>query len=408
MKPIVPQSGLMMTRERREELIACYRDGLLEDVLPFWIKHGWDREHGGMLTGLDRDGTLIDDDKSVWFQGRAAWVFATAHRLVEPRKEWREVALSCAQFLRRYARGPEGKMYYTLTREGRPLRMRRYVFSESFAAIGWAACAQMTGDQSWAREAWQAWDTYLDHTFTPGVMPAKTEPETRPMKALSPRMITMATAQELRELLGEEEVRGLTCTQWIDRAIEEIRRDFFKPDLGALMEVVAPDGAIIDHFAGRQLNPGHAIEAAWFILHEAKHRGGDRELTNLGCAILDGMWARGWDREHGGVLYNVDVKGLPVLEYWHHMKFWWPHNETVIATLLAWTLTGEAKYLEWHKQVHDWSHKHFADPEYGEWFGYLDRRGNPTAQLKGSTFKGPFHVPRMQLYCWKLLEADAV
>jgi len=384
--------------------MAVYRDGLLHDVLPFWTKHGWDRKQGGMHTGLDRDGTLIDDDKSVWFQGRAAWTFATAYRLAEPREEWRAVALSCADFLRKHAYGPEGEMYFTLTREGRPLRMRRYVFSESFAAIGFAACSKITDDKSLATDAWRAWETYLHHSFTPGVMAAKTELETRPMKGLAPWMIAMATAQELRELLGDREVRGATCSQWIDRAIAEIERDFFKPELGALMEVVAPDGSLLDHFEGRQLNPGHAIEAAWFILHEAKQRGGDKRLVKFGCAILDGMWKRGWDPEHGGILYNVDVRDLPVQEYWHHMKFWWPHNEAIIATLLAWELTKDVKYLEWHTLVHDWAHEHFADPEHGEWFGYLDRTGQPTSSLKGGTFKGPFHLPRMQMYCWKLLE----
>lgn len=295
-------------------------------------------------------------------------------------------------------------MYFTLTREGKPLRMRRYVFSESFAAIGYAACARIADDERLADDAWRAWEVYLKYSFTPGLMAAKTEPETRPMKGVAPLMIAMATAQELRELLGEKEVGGATCTQWIDRAIDEIERDFYKPDLGALMEVVAPDGSVIDHFDGRQLNPGHAIEAAWFILHEAKHRGGDARLVKLGCAILDAMWQRGWDRDHGGLLYNVDVRGLPVQEYWHHMKFWWPHNEAVIATLYAWTLTQDAKYLDWHAQVHDWAHDHFADHEHGEWFGYLDRRGEPTSVMKGSTYKGPFHLPRMQLYGWKLLE----
>ncbi len=394
----------MLNGERREELIACYRQGLVGDVLPFWTKHGWDQEYGGMLTGLDRDGALIDDDKPVWFQGRAAWTFATAYRLAEPREEWREVALSCAAFLRKHAYDASGKMYFTLTRDGRPLRMRRYVFSESFAAIGYAACAKITNDDSLAEAAWRAWDVYLHHSFTPGVMAPKTEPATRPAKGLAPWMIAMATAQELRDLLGEREVRGATCTQWIDRAISEIERDFFKLDSGVLMEMVAPDGSLLDHFEGRQLNPGHAIEAAWFILHEAKHRGNDAALIRIGTTILDWMWARGWDEECGGIFYFRDVKGLPVQEYWHHMKFWWPHNEAGIATLLAWELTGDAKYLERHALVHDWAHAHFADREHGEWYGYLDRAGQPTSRMKGGTYKGPFHLPRMQMYCWKLLE----
>ena len=86
------------------------------------------------------------------------------------------------------------------------------------------------------------------------------------------------------------------------------------------------------------------------------------------------------------------------------MKFWWPHNETIIATLLAYHLTGDEKYSDWHLKTHDWAYNRFPDPEYGEWYGYLHRDGRLSSPLKGNMFKGPFHIPRMQLYCWKLLE----
>jgi N-acylglucosamine 2-epimerase len=152
------------------------------------------------------------------------------------------------------------------------------------------------------------------------------------------------------------------------------------------------------------LNPGHAIEAAWFILWEAKVRD-ELRLVELGCKILDYMWERGWDNKYGGLFYFVDIDGKPVQEYWHDMKFWWPHNEAIIATLLAYQLTGLDRYAEWHALVHNWAHEYFADAEFGEWYGYLHRDGSPSVRLKGNLWKGPFHMPRMQLICWKLLES---
>jgi N-acylglucosamine 2-epimerase len=385
---------------------AFYRRALLEDTIPFWLRHGLDREHGGLLTGLGRDGTVIDTDKAIWLQGRAAWTLATLCNTIEARPEWRDAAVHCLDFIRAHARGPGGKLYFTVTRDGRPLRMRRYVYSECFAAIGSAAAARATGAAHLADEAREYWATYLHHSFTPGVMPPKTDPAVRPMRGLAPLMITISTAQELRENLGDFATGGRTCAEWIEWAIGEIEREFFKPELGALLEVVAPGGGIIDHFDGRTLNPGHAIECAWFILHEARRRG-HAAWRRLGLAILDGMWARGWDAEHGGLLYFVDVHGKPVQEYWAEMKFWWPHNEAVIATLLAWRMTGEAKYARWHRDVHDWAHRVFADPEHGEWFGYADRAGRITTRLKGNTWKGPFHLPRMQWYGARLLAEEA-
>jgi N-acylglucosamine 2-epimerase len=202
----------------------------------------------------------------------------------------------------------------------------------------------------------------------------KFEP-TRPAKGIGAHMILIVTAQELRSIFGNIKVNDKTLTQWIDASIAEIERDFLKHDLKVLMEVVAPDGSLIDHTDGRLLNPGHAIECAWFLMHEGRLRNNDHYIET-GCKILDYMWERGWDKQHGGLLYFADVKGLPVQEYWHDMKFWWPHNEAIIATLLAWKLTGNKKYADMHKLVHDWSFKHFPDTVHGEWYGYLHRDGS--------------------------------
>jgi N-acylglucosamine 2-epimerase len=378
-----------------------YREALLGDVIPFWLDHGLDREHGGYLTALDRDGTVIDTDKSVWFQGRGAWMFATLYNTVERNPEWLTAAASGIDFLRRYAAAPDGKLYFTLTRDGRPLRMRRYVYSEAFAAMANAAYAKACGDGRAADDAVRLFDAYLDYSFTPGRMPAKTHLATRPAKGVGPLMFALHVAQEVREHLGDVTVRGRTCTEWADHSIAEIERDFLKPEHRALMETVGPDGEILDHFDGRTLNPGHAIECAWFVMHEGNRRG-DQRLIRLGLTILDWMWERGWDGEFGGLFYFRDLRGLPVQEYWHDMKFWWPHCEAVIATLLARTLTDDEKYARWHRQVHDWSFRHFPDPKYGEWYGYLHRDGRVSVQLKGNLWKGPYHLPRMLWYCWRL------
>jgi len=250
-----------------------------------------------------------------------------------------------------------------------------------------------------ARQALDLFRLIIRYHTTPGLLEPRTIPETRVMKGLAMPMILIVTAQILREAVDDP-----ICGEWIDRAISEIENDFMRPEFSAVLETVGPNGEFIDTFDGRMLCPGHAIEAAWFILHEAKHRGRDERLLQLALTILDWMWCRGWDEEYGGIRYYGDARDLPCTEYWHDMKFWWPHNEAVIATLLAYSLTGDAKYRGWHRMVHDWAHNHFPDREHGEWFGYLRRDGSLSTRIKGNMWKGPFHLPRMQLYCWKLLE----
>ncbi len=383
----------LTSADSRAQLADFYRSTLLDDVIPFWLKHGLDREYGGMLTCLDRDGSVLDFDKSIWFQGRAAWTFATLYNTIEPREEWLDAARSCVEFSRKHGFARDGKMYFSVTRDGKPLRNRRYVYSESFAAIGYAAYARASGDEHAAFDAVSCFENYLRFSFEPGVMTPKFEP-TRPTQGIGPHMIAIATAQEVRANLGDVRVAGRSCGEIIDASILVIEKYFVKSDLKVLMETVGPNGEIIDGFDGRLLNPGHAIECAWFLMLEGQIRG-DQKLIALGAQILDWMWARGWDEECGGLFYFRDLKGLPVQEYWHDMKFWWPHNEAVIATMLAHQLTGDAKYAQWHALVHDWSFEHFTDSQHGEWFGYLHRDGTRTNDLKGSMWKGPFHLPRM-------------
>jgi len=377
--------------------MRLYRDGLLEDTCRFWFPRCPDRKHGGYHSAFDRRGNLIDTDKSVWAQGRIVWMLATLYNFVEPRETFLEDARLGLDFIERHCFDTDGRMFFTVTQEGAPLRKRRYAYSESFAAIAHAAHARATGSAFSRDRAHRLFDHFTDWNFTPGRMPPKYT-DTRPAIGIGPRMITIATAQELRLNLGDD----APFNDWIDRCIGEIERFFVKDDLQAVMEIVTPEGRIIDHFEGRQLNPGHAIEAAWFIMHEGRLRG-IAPYIRLGLRMLDFMWRRGWDEEHGGLFHFRDLHGGPVQEYWHDMKFWWPHNEAIIATLLAWALTKNPKYARWYQQAHDWAYAHFPDTRHGEWYGYLHRDGTLSTDLKGNLWKSFFHLPRMQFYCAGLL-----
>ncbi len=381
-----------------DSLLATYRDGLLNDTLPFWLPRAVDREYGGYLTCLDRDGTVLQTDKSVWFQGRFAWLLATLYNTVEKRPEWLEAARHGIEFLKQHCFDADGRMFFWVTREGQPLRKRRYLFSESFAVTALAAYGIAAGELRYKQEALDLFRLILRYHTTPGLLDPKVNPQVRPAKGLAMPMILLVTAQELRKAINDP-----LCTEIIDQCIEEVERDFLKSEFGALLETVGPNGEFYDTFEGRMINPGHSLEMGWFILEEARHRQNDPRLIELGCRIIDYSFTLGWDPKHGGIFYFRDARGLPCTEYWHDMKFWWPHNEAIIATLLAYLLTGNPKYADWHRQVHDWAYAHFPDSEHGEWFGYLHRDGSVSTRLKGNMWKGPFHLPRMQWYCWQRL-----
>lgn len=387
-----------MNTENLKHLFNFYQSQLLNDTVPFWFPRSFDHEYGGYLLMRDADGNLIDDDKAVWIQGRATWLLATLYNTVEQKQEWLAGAKLGYEFLNKYCFDKDGQMFFHVTRDGQAIRKRRYYFSETFYVIAAAAYAKASGDEQAAENARRVFGECLayangDKKLTPKFA------GTRPTKGIGVPMIMMNTAQQLRETIGDPR-----CDEYISKWISEIETYFVKDDIQCVMEQVAPDGSIIDHIDGRTLNPGHAIEGAWFILHEAKYRNNDPHLIQLGCKMLDYMWERGWDKEHGGILYFRDVYNKPVQEYWQDMKFWWPHNETIIATLLAYLMTGEEKYAKWHQMVNNYAYQKFHDKEQGEWFGYLHRDGSIAQTAKGNLFKGPFHLPRQEWYCMQILK----
>ncbi|WP_296957792.1 AGE family epimerase/isomerase [Porphyromonas sp. oral taxon 278] len=368
-----------------------YQDDLKENILPFWLKHGLDRVHGGVYTCVDRDGTLIDSTKSVWFQGRFGFICAYAYNNIEANEEWLRASKSCVDFIEQHCFDTDGRMYFEVTADGKPVRKRRYVFSECFAAIAMSEYAIASGDKSYAEKALALFKQILHFINTKGILEPK-YCEGVEMQGHSITMILINTAARIREAIPAVEL-----DEQISLSIETLQLYFMHPEFEALLETVGPNGEFIDTIVGRTINPGHCIETAWFLLEEAKYRGGDPQLTEVAVKILDWSWKWGWDKEYGGLINFRDCKGLPVQDYSQDMKFWWPQTEAIIATLYAYEATGEERFLHMHQQISDWTYAHFPDAEYGEWYGYLHRDGSVAQPAKGNIFKGPFHIPRMMI-----------
>ena len=368
-----------------------YQDDLKENILPFWLKHGLDRVHGGVYTCVDRDGTLIDSTKSVWFQGRFGFICAYAYNNIEANEEWLSASKSCVDFIEQHCFDADGRMYFEVTADGKPVRKRRYVFSECFAAIAMSEYSIASGDKSYAQKALTLFKQILHFVNTKGILEPK-YCEGVEMQGHSITMILINTAACIREAIPAVEL-----DEQISLSIETLQRYFIHPEFEALLETVGPNGEFIDTIIGRTINPGHCIETAWFLLEEAKYRGGDAQLTEVAVKILDWSWKWGWDKEYGGLINFRDCKGLPVQDYSQDMKFWWPQTEAIIATLYAYEATGEERFLHMHQQISDWTYAHFPDAEYGEWYGYLHRDGTVAQPAKGNIFKGPFHIPRMMI-----------
>ena len=394
-----------------KEFIEKYKKKFSEELMdycaPFWLKYGVDEKYGGVKNCIDKNGEVYSTDKAVWMQGRTAWTYSRLCNQFGYKKEWADFAKSCLKFEKEHCIDKtDERMYFTVTCDGKPLRKRRYWFSETFYIIANIEYYKLSGEKEYLDEARKYYDfvygIYTDPASDPYKITPKVIVETRSLKSLAQPMILLNVSRNMLDIDAE---RGALYAENIDKLIMEIKR-FHKPELKAMLEAVGAkdNGFSPEYSEARIVNPGHDLECCWFLLEEAI-RLNDQSLVEFVEMVYEQAINIGWDEKYGGILYFKDVLGKPVEAYEHDMKLWWPHNEAIIASLMLYAKTGKEKYKDWFIKFTDYAFDHFSDHSTGEWLGYLRRDGVPTEPaVKGHTYKGAFHVMRMLIKCLDVLE----
>ncbi len=380
------------------KLAIQYKSELLENVIPFWEQHSLDKECGGFFTCLNRDGSVFDTDKFIWLQGRQTWMFAMLYNQVEQKQQWLDIALHGADFLVRHGRAEDGSFYFSLNRQGLPLVATYNIFSDCFAAQAFGQLYTATNDAQYADLALATFRNILARQENPKGKWSKGIASTRSLKNFALPMILSNLALELEHLLDKGMVEKLLAN-----CVHEVMDVFYDNASGLILENVDQRGHFSNSFEGRLLNPGHAIEAMWFITDIAV-RNKDTMLIDKAKEIVLTNIEYAWDNEFGGLYYFMDIKGHPPQQLEWDQKLWWVHIETLIALLKSYLHSKDERCMQWFEKVHDYTWRKFKDTEYREWFGYLNRRGEVLLPLKGGKWKGCYHVPRGLYQCWKTLE----
>ena len=380
------------------ELASLYQTTLLNSVIPFWQKYSLDWEYGGYFTCLNREGKVYDTDKFIWLQNRQLWTFSLFYNQLEAKEEWLQIAKNGADFLAQYGRDDEGNWYFSLDRQGNPLVQPYNIFSDCFAAMAFSQYAKASNDEQAQKIALQAYDNVLRRRDNPKGKYNKAYPGTRVMKTLAVPMILANLSLEMDWLLQSDRLEKI-----LQDTVTEIMTDFADQDRGLLYENVALDGSVIDCFDGRLINPGHSIEAMWFVMDIAR-RSNNQALIEDAVQIILKVLEFGWDKQYGGIYYFLDAKGNPPQQLEWDQKLWWVHLEALVALSMGYLLTKNAECWQWYQKLHQYTWNHFNDEQYGEWFGYLNRRGEVLLNLKGGKWKGCFHVPRALYLCWQQFE----
>ena len=368
-----------------------YHIELYQNVIPFWVNNSVDKEHGGFFTCLDRYGNVYDQDKFIWLQARQVWMFSVLYGVDSSKQEYLDIAIHGAKFLMDYGRDDNGFWYFSLTKEGAPLVVPYNIFSDCFAAMAFAALYKIKPEKEYGQIAKETFSNILKRQENPKLHYEKSIAQTRSMRSFSLPMILSNLSLEMEHLLDASTVDALT-----KHIAKEVIQDFYKPELGVVLENIASDGSLIDSFSGRLVNPGHGLESMWFLMDVA-HRKSDDALMHHAVKISLEVIQYGWDKQNGGIFYFLDRLGHPPEQLEWDQKLWWVHLEAMVCMIKAYKYTGEEVALKWFQKLEEYTWKHFKDPEGKEWFGYLRHDASVLLPLKGGKWKGCFHVPRALL-----------
>ena len=368
------------------------RSFLIDNVLPFWMEYAIDRECGGLFNMIDRDGKVYGTEKNVWFAGRTMYTYALAYNELEKNEKYLEVAKNMYDFLPVCELDESGRLSFIASREGKAVVIDSAYFTELFAAVGCVEYYLATKDE----KVWHNAEKYFNLAYNLYRKELARTPSDNPVipetKALGPSMIMLSAAQIMRKVEYDKyNAIAIECA-------DEILRHYVEGK--GLLENVSLSGEFVDTPKGREVNPGHSLEAAWFVMSEGVYQ--NNELYKVKAKeIIDVSMKLGY--RQGGIIAFCDCDGFPPDHLEWDMKIWWPQCEAIIANLLCYKVFGEEKYLRDFEALKDWCFSRYPDPEYGEWFGYMHYDGTVANTLKGNFSKGPFHLPRM-LYLVDKLE----
>ena len=388
----------MRIHVRFADLLAIYRAELLERVVPFWLEHAIDRDHGGFLTCIGDDGQVLSEDKYMWSQLRAIYTFSKLYNCIDKRPEWLEVAWHIYDFVKRYGRDDQGHWVFAVDKHGKVLQGANSIYADGFAIYGLTELARASGDSDVLNLALETYRNARARLAEPGSYETAPYPLPPGVKAHGVSMIFASVFDELGDLTGNREIieAGLYHAN-------QVMDVFRRPERKQLLEFMTLDDQSLDSPQGRAIVPGHAIESMWFLMHIFR-RIGDKERIRQAIETIRWHIELGWDQEYGGILLGLDAEGGEPWWGFADTKVWWPQTEALYALLLAYELSGEGWCLEWYEQVHEYAFSHYPVAEHGEWTQKLDRYGAKLTQVVALPVKDPFHLPRALINCIDVLE----
>lgn len=383
-----------------EELRDDYRDRLFKQFLPFWDKGAYDRELGGFMCLLNDDGTVCDDEKYIWYQGRAVWVYSFLYNNFGKDERFLEIARKTRNFLVRYMRAGQGKWYERVYRDGRVKEgVSDNIYGWMFAAHGLAEFYKAAGnpeDLELALESlYASVKAYDDPGYAGAVVWGNAiSPDVFPKRGARDQGHSMVIIDMLANLLSHHPDAQLEklLTQHMDLVLNK----FWNPDFGVTNEWLQHDYTRIPGYEGH-MYVGHCIETLWMIMHSSLLvRNGT--IFYICKSRVRRFLEMAWDYVYGGCgdenFYVLDIPGHR-LGPSYDVKTMWAECEILIACLTVLEYTGDIWAKEWYERIREFTLRTIANTGIGVWRQAVDRYGENLVREGISPFrKCNFHQPR--------------
>lgn len=391
----LPASLAGMSLERLRD--DCH-NRLFNQYLPFWDKGGYDTQFGGFMCELNDDGSVFDDKKYIWYQGRAIWVYSFLYNNLDRDPRWLKIARKTKDFMIRHMHAGGGKWYDTVRRDGTLIDgVGKAVYGALFAANGLAEYYKATGEPDALKLAKQSIWTSVRRYDAPNhdhgeVGHISIEVPTKGLRMQGYSMVFLRTLSQMLSHHEDPELEKL-CREHVDALVNR----FWNSEYGIANECLNHDYSRIPGNEGHMF-AGHSLEALWMVMHEAL-RIKDRELFDL-CKrrirrLLEMCWDyvfEGWADEDYFIFNTAQHRRGPKYE----MKTMWAHCEILVACMSVLEYTGEVWAREWYERVRAYTLRTMPVAEDGVWRQAVDRRGRDLQRPDISTKrKGNYHQPRM-------------
>ena len=400
-----------MDEATRKLWAARFEKELVENILPFWMRHTVDRRNGGFYGSISCD-LRVDREspRASVVNTRILWTFSAAAKLGDP--QYREMADWAYEYIvGKFWDKQYGGVYWMLDSAGNPLSDRKQIYAQAFAAYAMAEYHRATGKEESLERAKQLFRLIEEKSHEPvygGYLEACGR-DWGPLEDLRLSEKDLNSPKSMNTHLHVMEAYTNLLRVWPDPELQAKQKELLEVTMDHIIDGATghfkmffdtPWNSLSDH-----VSFGHDIEGSW-LLFEAAQVLGDAALLDRAreqsLRMARAVYEEALDQD-GSLFYEADSKGVLV----DPNKHWWAQAEAVVGFYNAYQLSGEQRFLDQAVRVWEYIEEKVVDRVHGEWHAKLRPNGTPYTEKEDGDaclvgpWKCPYHNSRV---CLEMME----